>query len=142
MGAVGVMLLDEVADLGAQADTMSSAVEDHSWQLGELSVMVQTVQEMMGAQQEQLMALQMELWEWEWRLVAQEGVVESHLQWLCSQVKPMDVDKEEEEDGEEESEMMLMEVDDGSPVVLDSDLDDFGSPELTPTLVRRGSMGG
>ena len=34
------------------------------------------------------------------------------------------------------------EVDEGSPVVLDSDLDDFRSPELQPTLVRRGDMGG
>ena len=46
------MLLDEVADLGAQADTTVTAVEDHSWQLGELSVMMQTMQEMMGMQQE------------------------------------------------------------------------------------------
>ena len=33
------MLLDEVADLGAQADTTVTTVEDHSWQLGELLVM-------------------------------------------------------------------------------------------------------
>ena len=46
------MLLDEVANLGAQADMTVATVEDHSWQLGELSVMMQTVQEMIGAQQE------------------------------------------------------------------------------------------
>ena len=45
-----MMLLDEVADLGAQADTTVTTVEDHSRQLGELSVMMQTMQEMMGAQ--------------------------------------------------------------------------------------------
>ena len=58
----------------------------------------------------------------------------------------MDVDEEVEGEmllGEEMEEVMtLMEVDKGSPVVLDSDLDNFRSPELQPTLVRRGSMGG
>ena len=55
----------------------------------------------------------------------------------------MDADKEAEGETLEEDEvMMLMEVDEGSPVVLDSDLDDFGSPELRPTLERCGSMGG
>ena len=57
----------------------------------------------------------------------------------------MDVDEEAEgetlEEGEDEA-MMLTEVDEGSPVVLDLDLDDFGSPELRPTLERCGSMGG
>ena len=38
--------------------------------------------------------------------------------------------------------MTSTEVDEGSPEVLDSDLDDFRSPELRPTLERRGSMGG
>ena len=52
-------------------------------------------------------------------------------------------EEEEEEEGEDESEATTsMEVDEGSPVVLDSDLDNFGSPELRPTLVRRGDMGG
>ena len=46
------MFLDEVADLGAQADTTVTTVEDHSQQLGELSVMMQMMQEMMGTQQE------------------------------------------------------------------------------------------
>ena len=46
------MLLDEVADLGAQADTTVTMVEDHSRQLGKLSVMMQMIQEMMGMQQE------------------------------------------------------------------------------------------
>ena len=52
-GAVDMMLLDEVADLGAQANTTVTTVEDHSQELGELLVMMQTVQEMMGAQQAQ-----------------------------------------------------------------------------------------
>ena len=46
------MLLDEVANLGAQADTTVATVEDHSQQLGELSVMMGMMQEMMGTQQE------------------------------------------------------------------------------------------
>ena len=46
---MGMMLLDEVADLGAQADTTVTTVEDHSRQLGELSVMMQMMQEMLGA---------------------------------------------------------------------------------------------
>ena len=49
------MLLDEVGDLGAQADTVSLMVEDHNWQLGELLVMMQTIQEMLDMQQERLM---------------------------------------------------------------------------------------
>ena len=64
------MLLDEVADLGAQADTTLTSVEDHSQQLGELSVMMQMMQEMMGTQQVQLMQLQGELCSWEEWLVA------------------------------------------------------------------------
>ena len=40
-----VFVLDEVANLGAQADTTVTTVEDHSRQLGELSVMMQTMQE-------------------------------------------------------------------------------------------------
>ena len=57
----------------------------------------------------------------------------------------MDVDEEAEGEtsGEEEDEAMTStEVDEGSPVVLDSDLDNFRSLELRPTLERRGSMGG
>ena len=45
-------------------------------------------------------------------------------------------------EGEEDEATMSTEVDEGSLVVLDSDLDDFGSPELRPTLERHGSMGG
>ena len=108
------MLLDEVADLGAQADTTSSVVEDHSWQLGELSVMMQTVQEMMGAQQEQLMQLREELWEWQEWLMAREQMVNNQLIWLQSWVEVMDVGEEAEGEtlGEEE-ETMTMEVDEG-----------------------------
>ena len=57
-GAVSTMLLDEVADLGTQADMTVTAVEDHSRQLGELLVMMQTMQEMMGAQQKHLMVME------------------------------------------------------------------------------------
>ena len=78
-GAIGMMLLDGVADLGAQADTMVTAVEDHSRQLGELSVMMQTMQEMMGAQQEHLMQVETQLLEWSQCLVAQETTVNEHL---------------------------------------------------------------
>ena len=137
------MLLDKVTDLGQQADVMSSVVEDHSQQLGELSVTVQTMQEMMGAQQEWLMALGQSLLEWSQRLMAREEQVNNQLNWLRSRIEPMDVDEEEEEDDEEA--MTSTEVDKGSPeVVLDSDLDDFGSPELevTPTPARRGDFGG
>ena len=139
------MLLDEVADLGAQADTTVTTVEDHSRQLGELLVMMQTMQEMMGAQQECLMAMEASLWDWTTRLVAWETTVNERLVWLREQVTAMNVDKEEEEeeDDEEDDEAMTStEVDEGSPVVLDSDLDDFGSLELRPTLERQGSMGG
>ena len=48
------MLLDEVADLGAQADMTVTTVEDHSWQLGELLVMMQMMQEMMGSNRSDL----------------------------------------------------------------------------------------
>ena len=134
------MVLDEVADLGAQADTTVATMEDHSRQLGELSVMMQTMQEMLGAQQERLMRTEVTLQGWAVCLVAQETMVNEHLMWLWDQVMAMDVD--EEEDDEEEEVTTLMEVDEGSPVVLDSDLDDFGSLELRPTLERCGSMGG
>ena len=107
-------------------------------------VMMQTMQEMMGAQQERLMAMEASLWDWTARLVAQETTVNVHLMWLQDQVTAMNVDKEEEEE-EEDSEgeaTTSTEVDKGSPVVLDSDLDNFGSLELRPTLERCGSMGG
>ena len=45
-------------------------------------------------------------------------------------------------EGEDKEATTLMEVDEGSPVVLDSDLDDFGSLELQPTLVQHGELGG
>ena len=134
-GAISMMLLDEVANLGAQADTMVTTVEDHSQQLGELLVAMQMVQEMMGAQQEHLMAMEAQLLEWSQCLVAWETTVNECLIWLRSRVEAMDMDEEEEA-------MTSMEVDKGSPVVLDSDLDDFGSPELRLTLARCGSMGG
>ena len=139
------MLLDEVANLGAQADTMVTSVEDHSRQLGELSVMMQTVQEMMGAQQAQLMCLQGELHSWEDQLVVRETTVNECLLWLQSQVEAMDVDKDMDKETEGETLVdeatTVMEVDKGSPVVLDSDIDDFGSPELEPVPERRGVMG-
>ena len=134
------MLLDEVADLGALADTMVTSVEDHSRQLGEFSVMMQTMQEMMGAQQERLMAVEAALRDWTVRLTAREATVNERLVWLRERVTAMDEDEDEED--EEEEATTSTEVDKGSPVVLDSDLDDFGSPELQPTLVRRGDMGG
>ena len=138
------MLLDEVADLGALADTTVSSVEDHSRQLGEFSVMMQTMQEMMGAQQERLMAVEAALRDWTVHLTAREATVNERLGWLREQVMAMNEDDEDEvEEEEEESEAtMSTEVDEGSPVVLDSDLDNFGSPELRPTLARRGDMGG
>ena len=143
-GAVGTMLLDEVADLGAQADTMVTTVEDHSQQLGELSVMMQMVQEMMGAQQERLMAMEAQLLKWSQHLVVWETTVNEHLIWLRHRVEAMDVDEEVEGETSEEKDkaMTSTEVDEGSPVVLDLDLDNFRSPEVRPTLVRRGSMGG
>ena len=134
------MLLDEVADLGAQANTTVTTVEDHSQQLGELSVMMQMMQEMMGAQQERLMAVEASLRGWLDCLTAREMVVNERLVWLRDQVNVMNMD-EEEEDSEDEA-TTLTEVDEGSLVVLDSDLDNFGSPELEPTLVRCGDMGG
>ena len=56
----------------------------------------------------------------------------------------MDEEGEGETSAEEEDEEVTisMEVDEGSLVVLDSDLDNFRSPELRLTLERRGSMGG
>ena len=145
-GAVGTMLLDEVANLGAQADTTVTTVDDHSWQLGELSVMMQTMQEMMGAQQEHLMSMEASLRDWTAHLVVREMTVNERLVWLREQVVAMNVDEDDDEgtaslEGEDEG-MMLTEVDEGSPEVLDSDLDNFGSPELRPTLERCGSMGG
>ena len=140
------MLLDEVADLGAQADTTVTTVEDHSWQLGELSVMMQTMQEMLGAQQERLMRTEAILQGWAACLVAWETTVNECLMWLRDRITVMNVDEEEEasddDEGEGEEVTMSTEVDEGSPVVLDSDLDDFGSPELRLTLERCGSMGG
>ena len=139
-----MMLLDEVANLGAQADTTVTTVEDHSWQLGELSVVMQMMQEMMGAQQERLMQMEALLRDWTACLVARETTVNEHLVWLREQVTVMNVDDDEEEEEETEGSEATTstEVDEGSPVVLDSDLDDFGSPELRPTLARRGDMGG
>ena len=136
------MLLDEVADLGAQADTTVTAVEDHSRQLGELSVMVQTLQEMLGAQQERLMAAEAALRNWTVRLVAQETTVNERLVWLREWVTAMDEDEDDDEEEDDNEATTSTEVDEGSPVVLDSDLDDFGSPELRLTLERRGDMGG
>ena len=76
------MFLDEVADLGAQADTTVTMVEDHSQQLGELSVMMQTMQEMLGGQQERLMQAEATLRDWADRLVARETTVNERLAWL------------------------------------------------------------
>ena len=130
------MVLDEVADLGAQVDTTVVTMEDHSWQLGELLVMMQMMQEMLGAQQERLMRMEVTLQGWAAHLVAREMKVNECLVWLRDQVNAMNVDEEDEEA------TMSTEVDEGSPVVLDSDLDNFGSPELRPTLERCGDMGG
>ena len=49
-------------------DATSSTVEDHSQQLGELLVMLQMIQDMMGTQQEMVMGLM----EWEHQLAIQE----------------------------------------------------------------------
>ena len=119
-GAIGMMLLDEVADLGAQADMMVTTVEDHSRQLGELLVMMQMMQEMMGAQQERLMVVEVQLLDWLQHLVARETTVNECLIWLRSRVEAMDVDGEEDKDEEDDEETTSMEVDEGSPVVLDS----------------------
>ena len=73
------MFLDEVANLGAQADMTVTTTEDHSRQLGELSVMMQMMQEMMGAQQEHLMRMEASLQGWAQRLVAQEMTVNKRL---------------------------------------------------------------
>ena len=142
VGAVSMMLLDEVVDLGAQADTAVTTVEDHSRQLGELSVMMQMMQEIMGAQQEHLMRTEATLRGWAERLVARETMVNERLIHLRDRIVAMEVDEEEGEDEEVDEATTSMEVDEGSPVVLDSDLDDFRSPELRPTLARRGDMGG
>ena len=137
------MVLDEVADLGAQVDTTAATMEDHSWQLGELSVMMQTMQEMLGVQQERLMRMEVTLQGWATCLVVRETTVNEHLVWLRDQVNTMNVDEEEEDNEDEEEEATTStEVDEGSPVVLDLDLDDFGSPELRPTLAQCGDMGG
>ena len=104
--------------------------------------MMQTMQEMMGAQQERLMAVEAALRDWTVRLTAREATVNKRLVWLRERVMAMDEDDEEEDNDEEEEVMTLTEVDEGSLEVLDSDLDDFGSLELRPTLVRRGDMGG
>ena len=136
------MVLDEVADLGAQADTTAATMEDHSWQLGELLVMMQTMQEMLGVQQERLMRMEATLQGWATHLVVRETTVNEHLVWLRDQVNTMNVDEEEEDSEDEEEATMSTEVDEGSPVVLDLDLDDFESPELRPTLAQCGNMGG
>ena len=52
------------------------------------------------------------------------------------------MDEDEEEEEEEEEAMTSTEVDGGSPIVLDLDLDDFRSPDLAPVPERRGDMGG
>ena len=77
--------------------------------------------------------------------LTREMTVNERLVWLWERVTAMNMDAEEEDSEEEDDEeevTMSMDVDEGSPVVLDSDLDDFGSPELRPTLERCGSMGG
>ena len=108
--------------------------------------MMQMVQEMMGVQQAQLMRLQGELQSWVDCLVVWETMVNKCLVYLWSRLEAMDVDEEaeEEEDEEEDEEesTMLTEMDKGSPVVLDSDLDNFGSLEVQPTVVKHGDMGG
>ena len=108
----------------------------------DISVMRQTMQEMMRAQQERLMAVEAALCDWTVRLMARETTVNERLVWLQERVMAMDEDNEEEEEDEEDESTTSTEVDEGSPVVLDSDLDDFGSPELRPTLERWGDMGG
>ena len=77
-----MILLGEVADLGAQADMMAIMVEDHSQQLGELLVMMQMIQEMLGTQQERPMEARSELVQWSNRLVAWETQVNECLLWL------------------------------------------------------------
>ena len=104
--------------------------------------MMQMVQEMMGVQQAQLMRLQGELWSWVDLLVAWETTVNKRLVYLWSRLEVMDMDEEAEEEEDEEELTMLTEMDKGSPVVLDSDLDNFRSLEVQPTVVRRGDMGG
>ena len=82
------------------------------------------------------MAVEAALRDWTVRLMAREATVNKHLVWLWEQVLALGGDEEDDEA------TTSTEVDEGSPVVLDSDLDDFGSPELRPTLERRGDMGG
>ena len=69
-------------------------------------------------------------------------MVNERLVWLQDQVNAMNVDEEDSEEEEEDEATTSTEVDEGSPVVSDSDLDNFGSPELRPTLERCGDMGG
>ena len=93
------------------------------------------------------MEVRSELVQWSQRLVVREMQVNECFLWLQLRVEVMDMDEEVEgemlgEGKEEDEATMSTEVDEGSPVVLDSDLDDFGSPELGPTLERHGSMGG
>ena len=105
--------------------------------------MMQMIQEMMGVQQEQLMCLQGKLHSWENRLVEQEQTVNDCLIWLRSRLEGIDVDEEELSDNREvDEEMTMVEVDKGSPVVLDLDLDDFRPPEPKLVLTRQGDMGG
>ena len=67
---------------------------------------------------------------------------DNHLRDCIVAIEVDETEEEDDDEGEEEEATTLMEVDKGSPVVLDSDLDDFGSPDLRPTLERHGSMGG
>ena len=89
------------------------------------------------------MVVEEALCDWTVRLAAREATVNERLVWLREQVLALRGDEEEEEEEDEESEATTStEVDEGSPVVLDSDLDDFRSLELRLTLERRGDMGG
>ena len=55
----------------------------------------------------------------------------------------MDVDDKELSDNREvDEEMATVEVDEGSPIVLDLDLDDFRSPEPEPVSTSQGDTGG
>ena len=74
--------------------------------------------------------------------MAQETTVNECLLWLRSWVEAMDMDKEAEGETSVDEAMTVTEVDKGSPVVLDSNIDDFGSPELEPVPERCGVMGG
>ena len=103
---------------------------------------MQMIQEMMGAQQEQLMHLQGKLCSWEDQLVEWEQMVNNRLIWLRSRLKGMDVNEESSDNREVDEEMTMVEVDKGSPIALDLDLDDFGSPEPKLVPTRQGGMGG